>query len=725
MLGRDARRTRINPRLIAGLALLLLYAVPLFVPPSAQPLVTPAADASLLARVFPNVPHWWMVGRLIALLTGALLLASLAPAPVVSLPPIMPDACRWTRPWVRPVAWLAAALQVACLPWLSRLPPIGQDVFMIWFAVPGALLAWGSVRTAGGTRPVRKEARSTMWFVAAIIVFWCVCRVPVSWHSPRAADGVDMWRTFGRLVQIAATKANFLTESMDPQLPGVTCLELFFHGLPLLEIASHAPSLTFEQLNNTCLLAALAAILAALCASIVSPTVAPIATAAFLFSPLTLIFQLYPLSAAGWLLMTALLALLLLKFVRGGSAATLALLGAVAGMTASFPTLAPMTAVVLALVAWRLWRRPRVPFIVVSTAGLSFVAGLVAGIGIHGVDTFREMVNRYYLLHWSWAIGEGAMFGQMTPTIYDWTGPKAPPWYVIPIGTLLSPFAIARNSQRLWGDVMFEPLSAGLFAVGIIACVRHSLRDRMALLMLVFLAAAMVTGFTSTYDRPSQLRLLGASIPLALLAAAGFSGVLAALPGATARRRATMVVALAIAASGTMIFDVVNPRILAASAIGLAVRSVDATDLNHAVLLTANGFHPRTDVDPLHRYWELDWLRKNHPYIDEIVRCVPEHPLPILPFDVARGNPTIQIFLWSPALEETAEISKQVCQAWPDTSLYTIVDAAGLSRVHAAQRKGPGWQPSVPESQWRAVSCAEGLKRIGPSLHFQSEGHPR
>ena len=266
---------------------------------------------------------------------------------------------------------------------------------------------------------------------------------------------------------------------------------------------------------------------------------------------------------------------------------------------------------------------------------------------------------------------------------------------------------------------------AAVFAVGILVCVRRSLRDRPSLLALVFLAAAMITGFTSTYDRPSQLRLLGASIPLALLAAAGFNGIRSNLPGAALRQGVTVVVTLAIAVSGTVLFDVVNPRILAASALGLAVRSVDPSELGHAVLLTASGFHHRTDIDPLHRFWELDWLRKNHPYIDDIVRTVPQQPLAILTFEAARSNPAIEIFLWSPALEETAEVSTQVCQAWPDTALYTIVDAAGLSRVYAARRAGSRWTPKISKNQWAAVGCGEGLPHASRALHFRAEGRQR
>ena len=65
-------------RAVVGLALLLLYALPLFVPPPTPAVVPPTVAGGLVARIFPHVPAWWVVGRLIALSFGAILIAVIA-----------------------------------------------------------------------------------------------------------------------------------------------------------------------------------------------------------------------------------------------------------------------------------------------------------------------------------------------------------------------------------------------------------------------------------------------------------------------------------------------------------------------------------------------------------------------------------------------------------------------------------------------------------------------
>jgi len=703
-------------RLILGWLLVLCYVTPLYFPPSAQPLIATPADAALFQRVFPNVPLWWMLCRLLALFAGAALIASTIGAPLLRPAPAE-TAAHPRRPWVQLAALFAAMLHVASLAFLPVLPLWAQYSFVLWFAVPGLLLAWGEERGNASTQA--PSPWMAVWPVAAIIALWLVTRLSLSWHSALAADGVDMWRTFGRLVQVVASGENFLTAPMDPQLPGVTCYELLHHGLPILQMFALTPTLSFAQANAALLLAVAALEVAALCTLIVgSRAAAPVAVATFLFSPLALIFQLYPLSAPGWLVLTALLGLLLFQFYRTGSAALLAFIGVGTGLTASFPTLLPMTAVALALTAWRLRWRPRPSMMVVVTACLGFIVGFAAGFGVRDVSAFREMVSRYYLLHWSWAVGELAMQGQMSPTIYDWTAPAPPPWPVIPIGALLSPFAIARNGLRLWGDVMFEPLSIGLFTVGMAVCVRHSRRDRMSLVLIVLLAAAMVGAFTSTYDRPSQLRLLGSSIPLALLAGAAFKGSVSAASSG-AQRWFGFVVGLAIALSGTVLFEVVNPSILPASSFGLIVRSAGDVDLDRAAILTAEGIHPGSNVNPLDRFGRLDWLRAEHPYTDEIARTVPKRPFPILTLDAAQSSPQYELYFWDPALEETAEISARICQRWPNVSLFTIRDEAGLSAVHAVHRGDGTWLPQVPRNQVSATSCAQGLTRVNHHLRHR------
>ena len=48
-------------RVVVGLALLLVYALPLFVPPPTPAVVPPTVAGGLVARIFPHVPAWWVV----------------------------------------------------------------------------------------------------------------------------------------------------------------------------------------------------------------------------------------------------------------------------------------------------------------------------------------------------------------------------------------------------------------------------------------------------------------------------------------------------------------------------------------------------------------------------------------------------------------------------------------------------------------------------------------
>ncbi|HYD48160.1 MAG TPA: hypothetical protein VEB21_07430, partial [Terriglobales bacterium] len=709
---------RIPIRLAIGLALTLWFVLPLYLPPAPIPLLTPGADATALERIFPNTPLWWVVSRMVALLAGSILVASCLAARIVRPPATAGEPAKPVPSGRRATAALLAALaQLAVVPWLPALPRVGQYLFMLWLFLPAAMLAYDR-RPLGATIHSLLRSAAVSPQVGALIGLWAASRLLIAHHSPVAADGVDMWRTFGRLVQVVQENLNFLTSPMDPQLPGVTTMELLFHGLPLLDLLPWPPTLTFSQFNATCLIAIAAVLVAWLSAALVDRSVAVVAVAAFLFSPLMLIFQMYPLSAAGWLMMLAALAVLVLHFYRTGSAPALALIGPVAGMTASFPTLNPLTAVALLVVAWRLWRTPRPGLAVIATTALSAVAGFIAGFGLDGVRAIPEMISRYYLLHWSWAVAELVMMGQMSPTIHDWVGPQAPPAHVIPLGALLSPIATARNSLRVWGDVMFEPWSIVLFMIGLAACLRSLWRERTAALLVVLLLASMIGGFTSTYDRPSQLRTLGSTLPLALLSAAGAYGLIAYVASERLRRWAPAAAAAVIALSGTLIFDVINARILAASALGLVFRSVDEPAIGKSALLTVSGQHRGPARDPLHRFYQYDWLLSDHPYVTEIIRTVPPSEMAVVEASEALSATKFEIWFWSPALEETAEVTRRICGEVPGAVLFTIRDRAGLSRVYAATRS-PGWQPDVADDLWQASDCSRGVEPVDRPTHLE------
>ena len=66
---------------------------------------------------------------------------------------------------------------------------------------------------------------------------------------------------------------------------------------------------------------------------------------------------------------------------------------------------------------------------------------------------------------------------------------------------------------------------AVLSAIGLAVCLRYARRDRLAVLLLAFTVAALVPGFISSTDTPSLLRVFGAPVPLAVLAAIGVMAI--------------------------------------------------------------------------------------------------------------------------------------------------------------------------------------------------------
>jgi hypothetical protein len=476
------------------------------------------------------------------------------------------------------------------------------------------------------------------------------------------------------------------------------------------------------QVANAIWLAAGAAVTAAIAATLIGPEAAVIGAVAFLFSPFILMLQLTPTPSC-LLLVPGLVGILRVRVHRTGSPAALALLGSVAGIAAGMPMLVPILGLTLLLVARRIWKGPRVSSLVVITALLSLTVALASS--LPSPTAIRHMVAQYASGQIPLAVAEEAVNGQLAPTLEDWLGGPLPVgvplqqvlaqglpvdrgWLLVPAGALLSPFAIPRWPLRQWGDTLFEPFSAALAAIGLLVCLRFALRDRTSLCLLLFLAAALVPGFVSSYDRASIFRQLGAPSPVVLLAAVGFTSTLSIVPRA-ARRWTGLGTAVAVAIIGMLIFDVINVRILGMSSLGLMVRSVDDADLGRVALLTSFRLDTRAGVPPGRKHWELDWLRKYHPYIADIIRCVPARPIPLLEVervaDARDRAPEHDVVFWSPAREETASVRAQLCDAWPGATVYTIVDVSGLSRVFAARLAGSDWQPAIHRQRWTSQPC--------------------
>jgi hypothetical protein len=526
--------------------------------------------------------------------------------------------------------------------------------------------------------------------VALLIALWVVTRLWIGWHSPRVANVVDMWRTFAGLVRMTAEHQNLLSNSIDPEIPGVNSTPLFFQGLPLLQVLSQAPGLTWVQVANTIWIAAAAAAVAALVRRLAGPAPAAIATAAFLFSPFSLLAQINPTPVVIGPLGAALLGLLLVAFLQSGSPAALALLGGVAGLTATWPALIPMTGLALGLIVWRLWRGPRPPLVVIVTALLSLVAMLVPSIPSRAA--VHQMVRLYAAPHGHAPTLELAVLGQIPslPGASRGWAYGAPQPFDVPIAALLAPFAVSRISLRLCGDTLFDPIGAALSAIGVAVCLRYARRDRRAVLLLAFSVAALVPGFISSTDTPSLLRVFGAPVPLAVLAAIGFTAITDPIASPALRRWATAGAVAAICVGGILIFDVVNPRILPDSAPGLIAGALGAVPPDRVAVVTAKGE-------------DAPWL-----YVEEMMRYVPRRPVPVVSADRLPGSSAdYDVFLWSAAVEETAALYGRLCRLWPGVALYDIIDKSGLSHAHAAARPGSTWVPAVDRARWTALDCAQ------------------
>lgn len=716
----DGRQDRVGLRAGIGLLLLLAYVLPIYVPPPPVAYTPATVDTPMVTRLFPQVPAWWVMGRLLAVLLGAWLVTGNGKHGLLRLPRWRTAPAGYIEPWTLRAAFVAALTHVCLLPFARELPYAIKSLYVLWIFVPTAILIAGNLASRQHRRPRSPIWRRTAGLTAGLLTTWIVVRLIASWHSPVAADSVDMFRTLGGLVRLATTGADFMTESMgikegvgDIEVRGVNAVQLFFCGLPLLRLLSHSPCLWWMQVASAWWLGIGGLSVAALGALLFGRRAAAPAMVAFLFAPFLLMIQIIPIPTVGICLAT-LLAWLPVQFRYTGSPIPLVLLGGIAGFTATLPSLTCLTGFSLAFVAWGLWQGQRVAPLAVATASASLLAMLLPNVPTQ--RAVLEAFEWYVTKNWPMAIGEAAVQGQISPTIADWMTVDPPGSLVILAGTVLSPFVIPRQPIKLWGDTLFEPLSAALAAVGLLLTLRRAGRGNTAAwYLLALLAATMVPGFVSSYDRASLTRIYGTLVPVALMAALGLNHLLRHLQQPRTRRWAAALTAVAITASGLVVFDVVHPRILAASSYGIFMRTVDPTVLDRTAFLTVDG--PATSSDESEhqrRHWEADWLRAHHPYIADLTRCAPRRPVPIVAVQNSRGLAGKELLFWNPALDQTVQMTERhVCQRWPQAVLFTIADRSGLSRLYGAQVGGPAWQPSAPPDKWSQRRCGE-VDPLGP-----------
>jgi hypothetical protein len=249
----------------------------------------------------------------------------------------------------------------------------------------------------------------------------------------------------------------------------------------------------------------------------------------------------------------------------------------------------------------------------------------------------------------------------------------------------------------LWGDALLDPVGTCLIAIGLVVCARRVTRSRASAAILGLLAVGLMTAGASSGDAVSHTRLASSLVPLAVLAAVGFEAIRRAFVASLRPMVVAGLTASAIAASGIGIFAKVNPRILPASWLAISLEALGTGEPNTDAIFLEHG---------------VSWL-----HVSRIAGLLPARAVPVrelselesvesMPVDLPR-----RIYFWSPSLEHDEAVSRAICERWPGTVLYELMDEPGLFSAMAAVPAGGGWQPGLRGDRWIVSSCAALLGR--------------
>ncbi len=699
---------------VAGALALLFYVAPAFVPPGAMPATPPLPDVSIVARLFPGVPEWWVVLRLSALALGAVLVAWAGAARALGGAPAEPAADRATEDGRgesteaqgEPSTAVRRMLGAALLSALALTAAVffapswgrqGQLAYLAAFAVP-LVLAFLSQRRAFPER--RRGFVGPGRSAVAVAVLGASYRLAQSVGSDRIADTVDGWAGLECLRRGANPGFNVIT---DACYVGYSALPILPQGIGLWPEEISFPLL---QALHVGWLAATALLLATVArrafGAAVGPVAAPVTAATFLAAPWTARVPLMATADFVFALYTAALLVAVTAFRRTGSWPALVSAGFVAGFALRCPPLAAVV-VVTGLYACADRKTLRgVPAAVVATAVLSAVATALHG--LPGIEALASMTASYGSGSVAWATMEQALLGQVwVPALESatrWT--EAGPLDVT-VGTALAPFAVPRTAIRLWGDTALDPLGAALAAVGLVSTLIASVRRPALLWIPVLVVAALLPGVVSSYDRPSLTRAFAAVAPLALSAGVGAAVLARALT--TAARSLSFAAALSVAVlvAGALIFDAVNPRILARSSAGIALAAVGersgwlvseslmdpvATELIASSSGGALRVVPALDAVSLLAAVDRTGERSN----GDPVR------------DFTDGSARSLLF-WSPGVEERYAFSGRLCERRPSARILRLYDRSGISAAFAVSVGSEAIRPNWPAERTEESGC--------------------
>lgn len=673
--------------LLAALLPAAVYAVPLLAPPLTVAAGDP--DAGLIQRVFPGVPPWWIVLRLVALAGCAVLvaLATEARADTETSDPPAPRAQPPHRVLVATLIVCAGALVSSFF--ASVYGPLLQAAHVLLVMSPPVIVAVAEWQG----RPARKITAPDAWLVGVVVLvaYWLLQMPVLAFSSPRAASIVDMWLNFRWIQQAAATSSNILVSGV---LPGTTDAYLFFAGIPLMAAAGKVPTFEYLQWVQLFYVGAAAIGLALLIRRIAGGPAACIGVATFLFSPFAFFLVFCP-TPYGGIALAILVALLLASFaaVVERSAGALVLIGTLAGyIAATTPALFPFAGFALLLAGVAARRQPakaRGPLLLIVL--LSCSAFVVPA--FPALSAIAASVERYIERHTPWHDLELILFGQVSPQRINDIWERGRPGFLdVPLGALLSPFAIARTPMRLLSDTLLSPVAGVLAACGLAICCRRARRDTVARVSIFLLALAVLPGFVSSYDRVSLARLIAVPIVMALLAGLGFEALRRRwLHTERALRVSVAMTACTIALSAAVTFD---KRLLRTSSTEIALELTRGPNTERGAVLLE---HPPFDQK------RGDWLN-----VGIMAENIPRQPLATMVYDgpqVFEHREHTATFLWSPGLESTARVGDAVCARWRDAHIFEIHDQASLSRLFAARPADPDWKPDLPTWRWRREPC--------------------
>jgi hypothetical protein len=156
-------------------------------------------------------------------------------------------------------------------------------------------------------------------------------------------------------------------------------------------------------------------------------------------------------------------------------------------------------------------------------------------------------------------------------------------------------------------------------------------------------------------------------------------------------------VTVAVAVGGTVLFDVVTPRIISASSAGIMFEAVLPAALDRVVLVD---YDPRVIPNAANLYQ------------DTIARWGGARPVAHLAYEGGRfprrdlpaeGR---DLLVWSYALDRDYELGDAICRRWPTATIYEIWDPARLGRAYAARIGDVPWTPDVAAARWSSWDCA-------------------